>query len=367
MEPLAVGVLGCGTISETYLSRADRFEEFEIVACADLDGERAEATAADYGLSAGDPAWLYESAGVDIVLNLTPPSVHAETSRRALEAGNHVYTEKPLAVSADDAASVLETADRVNRRVGVAPDTFLGAGLQTCRRLVDDGRIGEPVGATVAWVSGGHEHWHPNPDLYYREGGGPLFDMGPYYVTALVSILGPVRRVTGSVARTTETRTVTSQPRAGESIAVEVPTHEAGVVDFETGAVATVLTTFDAPGGSSLSQPAFELYGTEGTLSLPDPNRFDGPVRLRKRGADEFESVPLSHEYTHGRGVGLADLAHAVAGDWQQRASGALGAHVLEVLEGVRTASDQDEHVSLDRSVERPPPVPPGFFTDSGP
>jgi len=364
MEPVSVGVLGCGTISDAYLSGNDRFDAFEVTACADLDEDRAAAAAEEYGLRALTVDELAADDDVEAVVNLTPPGAHDETCRRLLAAGKHVYVEKPLATTPDQAAAILEAADEADRLVGSAPDTFLGAGLQTCRRLLDEGRIGEPVGATAIWTSGGHESWHPNPDFYYKEGAGPLFDMGPYYVTALVSLLGPASRVTGSVTRASDERTITSEPRHGETIDVEVPTHESGIVEFEDGTTANLLTTFDAPGGSTLPSPAFEIYGTEGTLALPDPNHFEGPVRVQDADGDGFETVELSHRYTGGRGAGVADLARAIRGDWAHRTSGDLAHHVLAVLSGIRRSSETGEHVAVEPGCRRPEPLPAAFPDD---
>ncbi|WP_222912981.1 Gfo/Idh/MocA family oxidoreductase [Natrinema sp. SYSU A 869] len=360
MDSVRTGVLGCGTISDAYLDADDRFDGYDIVACADIDAERAEETADEYDIRATDPDGLLAADEIELVVNLTTPSVHRETCRDILTAGKHVYVEKPLAASFGDAEAILDTAAAEGLLVGSAPDTVLGAGLQTARSVIDDGRIGEPVGATAVWTSGGHESWHPSPDLYYQRGGGPLFDMGPYYVTALVSLLGPASRVTGSTARTVEQRTITSDPRRGETIDVEVPTHESGVIDFADGAVANILTSFDAPGRSTFVSPAFEIYGTDGTLRLSDPNRFEGPVRLRSADGTT-EAVEPTHEYTDGRGAGVADLTAAVRGDWTHRTSGALAGHVLEVLDGIRDASDEGTHVSIGTDIDRPKPLPPTF------
>jgi len=361
MEPVSVGILGCGTISGAYFDADDRFDAFDIVACADIDADLAAETADEHGIRAYDPDEMAADDDVELVVNLTPPAVHEDTCLQFVEAGTHVYVEKPLATTVADAETIVEAADREGVRLGSAPDTFLGAGLQTCRSVVDDGAVGDPVGATVVWASGGHESWHPNPDFYYQEGGGPLFDMGPYYVTALVSLFGPAERVSGSVSRTHDERVITSEPRDGERIDVEVPTHESGLVEFENGATATVTTSFDAPGGSTLSSPAFEVYGTEGTLSLPDPNHFEGPVKLRGAGADDVDEVPLTHEYTGGRGAGVADMVYAIRGDWDHRTSGRLAGHVLEILEGIRESSATGDHVSVDSTVERPEPLPAAF------
>lgn len=361
MEPVTVGVLGCGTISDAYLGTGDRFDVYDIIACADIDLERARSKAEKYGISATDTDGLLADEAIELIINLTPPAVHADTCTQVLESGKHVYVEKPLATDFSSAETILATAAEAGLLVGSAPDTVLGAGLQTCRSVIDEGRIGDPVGATAVWVSGGHEAWHPNPTFYYGEGGGPLFDMGPYYVTALVSLLGPARRVTGSVSRTFSERTITSEPRRGETIDVEVPTHECGIIDFENGSTATLLTSFDTPAGSTLPWPTFELYGTDGTLRLPDPNLFDGPVQLQRADTDELVAIPLTHEYTAGRGVGVADLAYAIRSDWSHRTSANLASHVLEILDGIREASAAGEHVELSTHVDCPKPLPPAF------
>jgi predicted dehydrogenase len=362
IEPLEVGLVGCGTISDAYLSVADAFDAFAITACADIDRDRAEAKAAEYGVTAHDVEGLLASE-VEAVVNLTPPKAHAEVCTNALGAGKHVYTEKPFAASVADAAAILDTAAERGLRIGSAPDTFLGAGIQTARQVLDEGRIGDPLGATAMWTSPGHETWHPNPDLFYEAGGGPMFDMGPYYVSALVSLLGPAARVAGSVSRGFEERTITSEPRRGEGLDVEVPTHEAGLVDFASGATATVLTSFDVQ-TSTLPDPCFEIYGTAGTLALPDPNHFEGPVRVCESQADEWTEVDLTHEYTAGRGAGVADLAYAVRSDWKHRTSGELAFHVLEILSGIRESSGAGAHVDPETAPDRPAPLPADFPSD---
>jgi predicted dehydrogenase len=277
-DAVKVGVIGCGKISGIYLENGAIFDDIEIVACSDLVLERAEAQAKAYGVpKACGPEELLADEEVEIVLNLTVPVVHAEVSMRALEAGKHVYTEKPLAVSLEDGRRMLEVAAERDLRIGCAPDTFLGGGLQTCRKVMDEGIIGEPVAVSALMLTHGPEDWHPNPDFYYQPGAGPMFDMGPYYLTALTTLMGSVRRVTGSARVTFPERMITSEPLAGTTIAVNTPTHVAGVMDFESGAVGTLVTTFDV---WSESQSKIDLYGTEGTLSLPDPNFADGPVRL---------------------------------------------------------------------------------------
>jgi predicted dehydrogenase len=351
-----VGLVGCGTISGVYLENARRFPILEVVACADLVPERAAARAAEYGIpNTCAVEELLADPGIDVVLNLTIPAAHAEVALAAVERGKSVYNEKPLTIDLGDARRLLAGAAAKEVRVGCAPDTFLGAGLQTCRRLIDEGAIGEPVAATAAMLCHGHENWHPDPAFYYQRGGGPLFDMGPYYLTALVALLGPVRRVTGSARASFPTRTVTSKPRSGETIRVEVPTHVAAVLDFASGPIATLVTSFDV----WARENRIEIYGSEGTLAVPDPNTFGGPVRLRHAGQTRWRDVPLSHDHAdNSRGLGLADLATALRTDRPQRASGELAFHVLEVMHAVHRASAEARHIELTTVVERPAPLP---------
>ena len=319
--------------------------------------ERAEEQAAAYGVpKACSPEELLPDEEVEIVLNLTVPVVHADVSMAALEAGKHVYTEKPLAVSLEDGRRMLEVATERDLLIGCAPDTFLGGGLQTCRKIMDEGIIGEPVAVSALMLTHGPEDWHPNPDFYYQPGAGPMFDMGPYYLTALATLMGPVRRVAGSARVTFPERMITSEPLAGTTITVNTPTHVAGVMDFESGAVGTLVTTFDV---WSESQSRIDLYGTEGTLSLPDPNYADGPVRLWRADEDAWTEVPLTHPYTgNSRGIGLADMAQALRSGRHHRATGELGMHVLEVIYAFLESSERGEHVAVDSSFERPEPLP---------
>jgi predicted dehydrogenase len=355
-----VGIIGCGTISTIYLKAPQTFPILEIVACADIDMARAEAKAAEFGIQAMSVDDLLADPTIEIAVNLTIPKAHAPVSLDALAAGKSVYSEKPLALTAGDGRALLEQAAARGVRIGCAPDTFLGAGIQTCRKLIDDGWIGEPVAATAFMMSHGHEHWHPSPEFYYQAGGGPMFDMGPYYLTALVSLLGPVRRVTGSARTTFPERRITSQPKFGQSIPVEVPTHVAGVLDFASGAIGTLIMTFDV---WAAELPRIEIYGTHGTLSVPDPNTFGGPVRIRRAGETEWSAIPLTHPYpTNSRGLGIADMAHALASGRPHRASGELAFHVLEIMEAVHIASAEDRHVHLQSTCERPAPFPMGML-----
>src|SRR3954452_19369460 len=294
MKKLKIGIIGCGNISSIYMENCPKFPHLELVACADLDVQRAQSQAEKFGIpkscSVDD---LLSDPEIELVINLTIPKAHAEVCIKALEAGKHVYTEKPLAVTREEGRQILETAKKHNLLVGSAPDTFLGAGIQTAIHLIEQGEIGVPIGASAFMICRGHEHWHPDPAFYYDLGGGPMFDMGPYYLTALVSLLGPIKRISGFTRISYPERTVLSQPKAGTKIEVTTPTHISGVIDFASGVIGNITTSFDAFGGTSL--PPIEIYGSEGTILVPDPNTFGGPVKVRKRDEEEFTEVPLTY------------------------------------------------------------------------
>lgn len=361
MNKLKAGIVGCGKISGIYLQNLTANRELEVAACADLNVARARASADEYGIPRGcTPAELLADPAIDIVVNLTIPAVHAEVCLQALEAGKHVYVEKPLAVTREEGQAILAKAAEKGRLVGSAPDTFLGGGIQTCIKLIEDGWIGMPVAASAFMIGRGHEHWHPDPEFYYAKGGGPMFDMGPYYLTALVAMLGPIRRVTGSAGISYPQRTITSQPKFGRTIQVETPTHIAGVIDFRSGAIGTIITSFDAFGGTEL--PRIEIYGSEGTLSVPDPNTFGGPVRVRRYDATEFGDMPLTHGFTDNcRGLGVLDMAAAIRQGRTHRANGELAYHVLEAMHGFHDASMHGKHYEMHSSCERPAPLKAGL------
>ncbi|MBE3071081.1 MAG: Gfo/Idh/MocA family oxidoreductase, partial [Planctomycetes bacterium] len=310
-QRIPIGIVGCGNISGVYLKRCGEFEVLRLAACADLDMGRARAKAAEFpGVRAVTVADLLADPEIRIVVNLTTPQAHASVALAALAAGKSVHNEKPLAIRREDARRMLALARRKRLRVGGAPDTFLGAGLQTCRKVIDDGLIGRPVAATAFMLSHGPEHWHPDPEFVYRKGAGPMFDMGPYYLTALVALLGPVKRITGATARSMARRPILSKPKRGQMMKVEVQTHVAGLMDFAGGAVGTIITSFDV---WSHNLPRLEIYGTDGTLSVPDPNTFGGPVRVCLGPSSKWKDVPLSHPYAENwRGIGVADMACAL-------------------------------------------------------
>ena len=363
-QPVKVGIIGCGNISGIYLKSGQTFRILDIAACADLDVERARAKAEEYGVpKACGVDDLLADPEIQIVINLTTPHAHYPVCLAALEAGKHVHTEKPLSVTREQGRHLLEVAEARNLRIGAAPDTFLGGGLQTCVKLIDDGWIGEPVGATAFMLGHGHESWHPDPEFYYKEGGGPMFDMGPYYLTALIALIGPMQRVTGSARITFPERIVTSAPKYGTRITVDVPTHIAGIMDFANGAIGTIFTSFDV---WSHGLPRIEVYGTEGSLSVPDPNSFGGPVRVRRMGAKEWSEVPLTHGFAeNSRGIGVADMAYALQSGRPHRASGRLAFHVLEAMHGFHDASDQSRHYEMTSTCERPAPLPLGLPKDA--
>lgn len=359
-----LGIIGCGNISAIYCKNARRFPDaLNLVACADLSLDRAHAKAAEFDIPrALLPDELLADPDVDLVLNLTVPAVHGSIAKAALAAGKSVYNEKPLALDRTEGREVLALATAKGLRVGCAPDTFLGAALQTCRKVIDEGTIGEPIGAAGWMMSQGTEHWHPDPEFFYQPGAGPLFDMGPYYLTALVSMLGPVRRVTGSARVSFPERTISSQPKAGQKIRVNTPTHIAAVLDFVSGPVGTLTTSFDIFGRSKASS-FLEIYGSEGTLVVPDPNQFDYPVFLRLKGEkQEYREVPFAFPYAENfRGVGLADMATAIAQGRPHRANGEMAMHVLDIMHAVHDASHEGRHIELETAMQRPAAFPAGL------
>ncbi|CAA9284244.1 MAG: Dehydrogenase [uncultured Chloroflexi bacterium] len=356
-EKVKVGIVGCGVISGIYLKNLPTFEQVEVVACADLVVERAQARAAEYGIArACTPDELLADASVELVVDLTIPKAHGPVALAVVEAGKSVYNEKPLAVERAEGEHLLRRAREMGVLVGGAPDTFLGGGIQTCRQLIDEGAIGEPVAATAFMANHGHEHWHPDPAFYYQAGGGPMFDMGPYYLTALVSLMGPIDRVAGSARATFPERTISSKPKEGQTISVETPTHVAGTLDFRSGAIATVITSFDV---WVHSLPRIEIYGSEGTLSVPDPNTFGGPARLRQGRETEWRDVEVTRGWTqNSRGLGVADMAHALRSGRPHRASGQLAFHVLDTMHAFLESSAAGHYVHLDSTCERPAPLP---------
>ncbi|MEV0587012.1 Gfo/Idh/MocA family oxidoreductase [Nonomuraea sp. NPDC050310] len=353
-----VAVVGCGTISHAYLRNLTAFPDIEVIGCADLDVERATEVAAQYGVPyAGEPAEIIARPEVSIVVNLTVPAAHVEVSLAAIRAGKHVYVEKPLALDAEAGRALLAEADAAGLRVGCAPDTFLGAGLQTAQRAVADGLIGTPGSAITLLQGPGPESWHPSPQFLYQRGAGPLFDMGPYYLTALAVLFGPVTRVAANGSRAHTRRTIGSGPLAGTGFDVEVLTHVSALLEFASGATATSVFSFDSP----LPRHGFvEITGTEATLAAPDPNTFTGPVRLRRTGSGDWAELPVGGS-TAGRGTGVAEMARALAAGVPHRASGELALHVLDVMTAILRSAESAEFVPVTSGFAPVPPLPDGW------
>ncbi|MGN6257679.1 MAG: Gfo/Idh/MocA family protein [Solirubrobacterales bacterium] len=357
MRELGVGVVGCGFVSDEYLATLGVAEGLRVLACADLDAERALRASSRSGGKVLDAEAILAHPEIECVLNLTPPRSHCEVTLAALEAGKHVYSEKPLGIDRDEGARILALAERADARLGIAPDTFLGSSVQAARRAVDAGRIGEPVGGTAVFACRGHESWHPRPQFYYEEGGGPWLDMGPYHLTALVSLLGPVRAVAGAAATARPSRTPSTGPNAGAELLSEVPTHLGCTLEFENGAIVSCIFSFDA---CPAAMPALHLMGSEGNLALADPARFDSPVYVASTAGPAWEPLPPVSSPARGRGAGLVEMEAAIRSGVGHRASERLGFHVLDVLHSIGEAVAAGQRVEVGSSCERPRPYEDG-------
>jgi predicted dehydrogenase len=359
-ETLGVGLIGCGNICGAYFKGCAMFHSVEIVACADINMEAAKKAAEEHGVRAVTVDELLAMDEVDIVINLTIPGVHAEVSLKVLEAGKHLHSEKPLAVSLEDGKRVIDTAAAKGLRVGCAPDTFLGAGYQTCRKLIDDGWIGRPLSGSAFMLARGPEGWHPNPAFFYQVGGGPMFDIGPYYMTALVHLLGPVKQVSAVTTKGFETRTATCKEHFGEELPVDVPTHYSGTLVFANGSVVTVGISFDVHRHGH--QP-IEIYGADGSLQAPDPNMFGGPVRVFRPGNEDWQEVAFSHGYSdNSRGIGVADMAQGILSGRPHRCNGDLAYHVLEIMHAYEKSSTEGKMVEIESTCEQPAALPLGML-----
>ena len=358
-----IGIIGCGHISKAYFTAAKTFDDIDIVACADINPEAAKAKAEEHGVQLMGVDELIASNDVEITLNLTIPAAHAKIALKCLENGKHTYSEKPFAICSEDAQKVMAKARDTALRVGCAPDTFLGGGQQTARKLIDDGWIGRPVAGTAMFMGSGPERfYHPSPKFFYEPGGGPMFDLGPYYITALVNLLGPAKRVCAVTTKAFEERTAGPQAVIQrEKIPVEVSTHLSGTIEFQNGAVISVITSFDV---WAHTHSPIEIYGTDGTLGVPDPNTFGGPVKLAagNRAQVEWKECPIAHIYTEqSRSIGVADMAHAIRTGRAHRCSGELALHVLEIMEAFDKSSQKGQHIELESTCSRPAALPLGL------
>ena len=358
MEKVRIGILGLGAISGIYLKNLTTvFKETQVLGIYDLIPGKMEQAQKEYGIERTYSSMdeLLQDPDIEIVLNLTRPFEHYATTKAALLAGKHVYSEKPLAATFEEGKELTDLASEKGLLLGGAPDTFLGAAIQTCRKLIDDGFIGRPIGATAQMICRGHESWHPSPEFYYQHGGGPMMDMGPYYLTALVNLLGGVKGLTGLTTKSFEQRVITSAPKSGTLVPVEVPTHVNGILRFENGAVGTITTTFDV---YTDKQDKLEIYGSEGTLRVPDPNGFGGSITLFRPEDGSFKEMPLLFDYSeNSRGLGLADMAKALRTGRAARADAQQTLHVLEIMTAIEKSSQEGRYVELSTTYECRPPM----------
>ena len=359
--PANIGIIGCGSIFHAYAQGCRRFRLLNLKACADISADAAAAKSKEFDVPACSIAELLADPSIEVVINLTVPKVHASVSRQILEAGKHVYSEKPLALDTAEAQGVLELAHRKGLRVGCAPDTVLGAGLQTARKLVDDGWIGRPLSGTAFMLSAGPERSHPNPAFFYLRGGGPLFDMGPYYITALVQMLGPVESVSAATSRSRDQRMITSKERFGEMMPVEVQTHYSASLVFESGAIITLVMSFDVH-GNTRSEHRIEIYGSAGGLGISDPNIFGCTVNLQRAGEPQWMQIPAAFGYAeNSRGIGVADMVHAMRSGRPHRCDGSIAMHVLEVMNACEESGRTRSWVNIAHKCPRPPALPLGL------
>lgn len=356
---VGIGIIGCGNISGAYLKAARGFPILDVRGVADMNMDAAQARGTEFGHPAVTVDQLLADPTVEIVVNLTIPQAHCAVAMLALDAGKHVHGEKPLCVTVEDGRRLLQHANMRGRRLGCAPDTFLGGAHQTARKLIDEGIIGQPVGGTAFFMCPGHERWHPNPAFYYAKGGGPMLDMGPYYVTDLVNLLGPVAKVSGQTSMLRRTRPIYSEPLAGQDIAVEVPTHVAGLLTFRNGAIVTMTMSFDV---AKHAHKPLEIYGTDATLVVPDPNFFGGQIELAKP-REDWQQLATEHGYADDnyRIIGVADMAHAIRNDRAHRASGDLAFHVLEVMTAIERSAETGAPVEIESAPDRPAMLPLGL------
>ena len=351
---MKIGVVGCGNISDIYLKNLTSvFNNTEVVACADLDEQKALEKKEKYKIPfVMTLDEMLACKDIELILNITTPQSHYSISKKALMAGKHVYVEKPLALNYSDGKDLVGLAIEKGLYLGCAPDTFLGAGIQTCEKLLREGKIGKPVAAGAYMLCHGHESWHPSPEFYYDIGGGPLFDMGPYYITTLVRLLGRAESVSACCGKAFEERIITSSEKYGKKIDVKVDTHNAAIIQFESGAIVTLVTSFDIWGHN---MPKIEIYGTEGSLSVPNPNTFGGPVRATLTDKKRFDEVELHSPYDdNSRGIGISEMVLAISEERTNNASGLLALHVLEIMESIIKSSKEGKRIILESSLDQP-------------
>ena len=362
-KKLGVGIIGCGNISTTYFRLAPLFKGIEVRAGADINMDAAKARAKEYGVRAETVDGLLKSDDIDIVVNLTVPAVHYEVSKQALDAGKHVYSEKPFVLSVKEGLDLKKRAEKKGLRVGSAPDTFLGGAHQLARNLIDSGKLGRITSGTCHVMSHGMEHWHPNPDFFFQPGGGPILDLGPYYISNLIQLIGPVKRVAALATIPAKERTITSKPRFGQKVPVNTPTTILALLEFESGAAVTFNASWDV---WDHGHAPMELYGEAGTIHVPDPNFFGGTVRYSKTGKPVKKAPKWEHPFgipnqKHKQGAmanyrtaGLADMAIAIAEGRPHRCSLEAALHAIDVMTGILKSGETGKFVDMQTTCERP-------------
>lgn len=363
-KTLGVGIIGCGNISTAYLSLAPMFKGYDIVAVADINMDNANAQATKFDVRAETVDGLLAAPDVDLIINLTIPAAHVDVSRAILQAGKHVYSEKPFVLSLAEAQELGEIAKANNLRIGSAPDTFMGGSHQLARALIDAGTIGKVTSGAAVVMSSGMEDWHPNPDFFFQKGGGPILDLGPYYICNLVQLLGAVKQVTSFTGMASDTRTIQNGPRNGETVPVETPTTIHSVLSFESGAIITLLASWDV---WASNHPIMELYGSEGTMDLPDPNFFGGTLTVTQRSGDPIEKswdhpfnvVNFEDVHANYRGAGLADMAIAIQEGRPHRCNDDFATHVVEVMTAILDAGETGTVLTMTTSCGRPDVLDP--------
>lgn len=357
MKKTKIGIVGCGMISDIYFEAAGTFNILKVVACCDDLSERAKAKTELHNVPSMTIDKLLAVPEIEIVLNLTPPKAHLAVTLEILKAGKHAYSEKPFGIDSKEAAQVIALAKKKNLRIGSAPDTFLGGGQQTARKMIDDGWIGKPIAGTAIVMGRGPEKW-PHAPFFYDVGAGPMLDLGPYYITALINMLGPARSVTAVTCKGSQTR-VGGADTVPHVYPINVTTHLTGMIEFHCGAIITVITSFEV---YKHGHTPIEIYGSEGSLQVSDPNTFDGPVRVFRNGYEDWKSVPLSHIYSeNSRSIGVADMAYAMQSGRKHRANGELANHVLEIMLAFDVSSQLGRKTEMTTTCERPNPLPLGL------
>ncbi len=355
MKKYKVGIIGCGAISGNYLTYAREAysDYFEVVALGDIRIEKAKARAEEYEIAEyGMPELLYDDPEIDLIINLTVPAAHEEVTVRALEAGKHVYTEKPMATTRDGINHIMDVAKRVGKRVGCAPDSFMSAPSQTAKKAIEEDWIGAPIGASAMCAMRGNEYWRPDADFFYQKGAGPMMDMAPYYLNLFISLLGPVNAVSAVSKITWPERTIKVPPRRGEKIKVEVPTYVASTMKFDCGVIATFTNSFDI---WKSQQPFVEIYGEKGTMIIPDPNCYTGEVLIRRFRDTEWRVVPQFVEYQkYGRGIGVVDMIRSIEAGVPHKASAEMAYHVTDVILAMDEAGEAHKEIAVQSTTKKP-------------